>query len=165
MLRNLVLVRHTKSSWAQLGLADIDRPLKKDRESDASKMGAFLHQQGFKPDLVYCSPALRTRQTASLLCPELGFNAKHIQFDIRIYESTPEEILEVIRETDSAIQNLLVIGHNPSLTMLAHDLSDKPIEHLPTTGTVWITLQQSDWQLSLHTKGKLKLFARPKELY
>ena len=68
MKRELILIRHTKSSWADFSLPDFDRPLKKDRTDDAKNMAKQLKKLKVKPNLILCSPAKRTKQTAEYFC-------------------------------------------------------------------------------------------------
>jgi len=164
MKRSLILIRHTKSNWTDLSLPDFDRPIKKDRIDDAKEMATQLKTLGVEPDLIICSPAKRTRQTAEYFCEKLKYNEKDIQFDKRIYESTAEEVLQVIRETDGAIKTLIVIGHNPSLTHLANIFAENSIEEIPTTGVVWLEFNTKDWELYKLTPCKLKAFLTPKTI-
>jgi phosphohistidine phosphatase len=164
MKRSLILIRHTKSNWTDLSLPDFDRPIKKDRIEDAKNMAAQLKSLDVEPDLIICSPAKRTRQTAEYFCDKLKYDEKDIQFDKRIYESTPEDILQVIRETDSKVKTLVVIGHNPSLTYLANMFAENSIEEIPTTGVVWLEFNTSDWELYKLTPSKLRAFLTPKTI-
>ena len=164
MRRQLVLVRHTKSSWKELGLTDFDRPLKKDRKEDAIKMGKYLSSLKLKPDAIISSPALRTRQTAELLCQNLRFQPTELIFDKRIYESTAEEVLQVIRETDESVQTLVVVGHNPSLTYLVNMLVPNSIEELPTTGVAWLEIECHNWEIYTTNNVVLRYFISPKTM-
>jgi phosphohistidine phosphatase len=60
--RTLVILRHAKAANPQ-GVADPDRPLSQRGHADAAAAGVWLARRGLQPDLVVCSPALRTRQT------------------------------------------------------------------------------------------------------
>src|ERR1700684_3001701 len=114
--RQLILIRHTKSSWDDFTMPDFDRPLKKDRVDDAKNMAAKLKGLKLEPDLIICSAAKRTRQTVAYFCDKLRYDPEKIQFEKRIYESSAEEILQVVRETDEKVKTLSVVGHNPSIT-------------------------------------------------
>lgn len=164
MKRELVLIRHTKSSWADLGQPDFERPLKKDRVDDARNMAAHLKKLKIQPDLIICSTAKRTRQTAEYFCERLDYTYNNIQFEDRIYESSAEDILEVIRETDAAINTLFIIGHNPSLTFTANYFNGISVLDLPTTGVVWLEFECDDWQLHKTTACKQKGFLTPKTI-
>ncbi len=164
MKRQLILIRHTKSSWSDLGLRDFDRPLKKDRTDDAKEMAKYLKKISLEPDLIICSPALRTKQTIEYFCGSLKYNYNKVEFDARLYESNAYDYLEVIRETDSRVNSLVIVGHNPSLSDLANLLLNKNIGEIPTTGVVWIDYACIDWELYAHTPSKLKYFLTPKTI-
>ncbi len=66
----LILMRHAKSSWANVSQADFDRPLNERGRQAAPLMGRWLDEQGLIPDLILCSTARRTQETCDLL---LGF--------------------------------------------------------------------------------------------
>ena len=164
MKRSLILIRHTKSSWTDFSLPDFDRPIKKDRVDDAIQMSSRLKSMDAEPDLIICSPAKRTRQTAEYFCDKLKYSKKDIWFDKRIYESTAEDVLQVIRETEANIKTLVVIGHNPSLTHLANMFAGNNIDEIPTTGVVWLEFNTTSWDIYKLTPGKLKAYLTPKTI-
>ena len=164
MKRQLVLIRHTKSSWSDLSLSDFERPLKKDRLEDAEKMAKALRTLNLKPQHIICSAALRTRQTGEYFYNALDFDPAKVQFDKRIYECMPEDLYEVIRETDAEVTSLVVIGHNPALTYFTNYYSGKQIIEMPTTGVAWLEFETDNWDLDRYTPATLKYFLRPKEL-
>lgn len=164
MKRELILIRHTKSSWADKDMHDFDRPLKKDRTDDAKEMARHLKEFGLKPDLILCSPALRAKQTAELFCNQLKYDFDKIVFDMRLYESSAAEYRQVIRETDLTIKTLVVIGHNPSITDFFNQVMEPELDELPTTGVVWIELDSDSWEIKNSTSGRLKKLLWPKIL-
>ena len=164
MSRSLILIRHTKSNWGDFSLPDIDRPIKKDRIDDARNMAAKLKSLDIKPDLIICSPAKRTRQTAEYFYDKLKYDERDVVFDKRIYESTAEEVLQVIREVDDKVKTLVVIGHNPSLTDLANMFVENKIDEIPTTGIVWLEFGIKNWEIYKLTPCRLKAFLTPKTI-
>ena len=65
-MRELLLLRHAKSSWDDRSLADRDRPLAPRGERAAPAMARWMAGEGLLPDRVLCSPAVRTwRRTTS----------------------------------------------------------------------------------------------------
>ena len=164
MKRSLVLIRHTKSSWGDFSLPDFDRPIKKDRIDDAKNMASHLKTLGIEPDLIICSPAKRTRQTAEYFYDKLKYNANKVDFDKRIYESTVEEVLQVVREVEAEVKTLVIIGHNPSLTHFANMFAENTIDEVPTTGVVWLEFTVKDWEIYKLTPCRLKAFLTPKTI-
>ncbi len=164
MKKELVLIRHTKSSWGNFSLPDFDRPLKKDRIDDAHRMAVKLKQLNLQLDLIICSPALRTKQTAGHFCNVLGYDFNKINFDSRLYESSAEEYLKVIQQIDSRFGTVIIIGHNPSITDLTSLLLNERTGEIPTTGTVWLEFESKGWKISKETIVKLKHFLTPKAI-
>ncbi|MBM3347761.1 MAG: histidine phosphatase family protein, partial [Betaproteobacteria bacterium] len=72
MTRTLLLLRHAKSSWAEVGQADHERPLNPRGRKAATLIGQVLRGQGLIPDLVLLSTAGRTVETWERLAAELG---------------------------------------------------------------------------------------------
>ena len=63
-MKQLLVLRHAKSSWKDIGLRDFDRPLNKRGKKDAPRMGQFLAEQDLTPDQIITSAATRARLTA-----------------------------------------------------------------------------------------------------
>ena len=68
-MKQLILMRHAKSSWESSALIDHERPLNARGRHDAPVIGHYLWQKGVKPDLIISSDSLRTRQTVEHLGP------------------------------------------------------------------------------------------------
>jgi len=162
--RSLIVIRHTKSDWGDFSQPDFDRPIKKERIDDAKRMAAKLKELELEPDLIICSPAKRTRQTAEYFCDKLKYDIDKVQFDKRIYESSVDDILQVVHETDEKVKTLVIIGHNPSLTYFANLFIEEKIEELPTTGVVWMEFKTDNWEIYRHTVAKRKYFLTPKTI-
>jgi len=50
--RQLILLRHAKSDWPDV--PDRKRPLAKRGRRDAPRIGRWLHEHGYRPDVVIC---------------------------------------------------------------------------------------------------------------
>lgn len=108
-----MLVRHAKAK--QDGPSDAERPLASRGRADAAAIGRWLASQGIVPDRVVVSPSLRTRQTWELA----GIDAPPADFDERIYDNTVEDLLAIVRDTPQYVHTLVLVGHNPSMGLLA----------------------------------------------
>ena len=71
-MRELLLLRHAKSSWDQPGMADHERDLDPRGLAAARRMGALLRERNLIPDLVLCSTARRTVHTWQLASAQLA---------------------------------------------------------------------------------------------
>ena len=144
MKRTLILVRHGKSSWEQVSLADRERPLAARGLRDAPLMGGRLAREGVRPDLILSSPACRALSTARLLAPELGYPEGKIAIDDRLYESDVETLLGVMGELADELMIVLLVGHDPEFTALAHGFS-RGIVRMPTCAVARFTFDAPSW--------------------
>lgn len=162
-MKTLTLVRHAKSSWKDTSLADIDRPLNKRGQRDAPFMAQKFKEKGILPDLIVCSPALRTRLTATEFIQVLG-NVS-VQYDEQVYEAYAQSLLLLIQSQANAQDSLMLIGHNPGLTNLANYFLANPIDNVPTTGIVQFSFEVSTWQLISPKTASLMFFDYPKRYF
>ena len=58
-MRQLLLLRHAKSSWDDKASHDRDRPLNERGRRNAARMAEEMHRLGLEPDMVLVSPARR----------------------------------------------------------------------------------------------------------
>jgi phosphohistidine phosphatase len=116
--RTLVLVRHAQAGNAPL---DADRPLTGHGTEQARAIGTWLAEHALVPDRVVVSPARRAVQTWAAAAERLA--AVEPTVDPRIYENTFDAVLEAIHETPDDVGCLAVVGHNPSIGGLAHELA------------------------------------------
>lgn len=160
----LFLTRHAKSSWADTGLADKQRPLNKRGLRDAPRMGEFLAAQRILPQLVVSSPALRAFTTAKMLAEKVGINSKDIVIDDTIYMAYPEDLLKLIREFDNQTDRIMLVGHNPTMTELVNQLTGSDLDNVPTCGIAVIRIETDSWQQAGTVKANLEKFVYPKML-
>ncbi len=121
--RRLILLRHAKSEWPDV--PDRDRPLAKRGRRDAPRIGRWLHEHGYQPDVVVVSAAARTRQTWDLVAPELG-GSPAVHFEPRAYAASALTLLYLAQELPARYRTALLIAHNPGLSELATSLAAPP---------------------------------------
>jgi phosphohistidine phosphatase len=168
----LMLLRHAKSSWAESGLTDIERPLAPRGKSAARSMGGYLRSHRFKPALVLCSPARRTRDTWELVLEELK-EKPVFEIEQDLYDfGDGTRLLQCLRKRNDAAKSIMIVGHNPALEELAQRLIASGDEKLrsrlekkyPTGALAVIELPGGAWQQLTENSGKLIRFVRPKDI-
>jgi phosphohistidine phosphatase len=130
--RRLILLRHAKSDWPDV--PDHDRPLAKRGRRDAPRIGRWLREHGYQPDVVVVSAATRTRQTWDLVAPELG-GSPAVHFEPRAYAASALTLLYLAQELPARYHTALLIAHNPGLSDLATSLATPPEAAPATTAT------------------------------
>lgn len=122
MPKTLVVLRHAKSAWPD-GVADHDRPLSGRGRRDAPAVGRWLREQGVSVELALVSSARRTVETAELVDAELDPPPRRVISD-DVYHAGAGDLLDRIRELPDDVGTAMVVGHNPSVGMLASVLDD-----------------------------------------
>ncbi len=142
----LYLMRHAQSDWPSSNQNDFDRPLSQQGFEDAPRMGKRLKLRGVSPDLLISSPATRTVQTMELLLTELGLAKDAVLFNENMYDASVETLLEVVQSINDRFSNVMLIGHNPSITWIASLLSGESVTNLPPASVVTIRLACDRWK-------------------
>jgi phosphohistidine phosphatase len=161
-MKTLYLVRHAKSSWDDITLDDIDRPLKAIGVSDAYLIASKLKDQNIIPELIISSPATRALSTAIIFARVLNYPLNKISIREEVYESSPEEISNVLNEQPLP-SSIMIFGHDPSLSQLYNRLSGNSIEKIPTCGVATIIFEDAHWKDILNLKGEGISLTKPKD--
>ena len=120
--RTLLLMRHAKSAWPP-GVTDPQRPLNDRGRRDAPVAGRWIASTVGIPDLIICSPAIRTRETADLVVSTWQ-HPSHIVYDDRVYEAHWTELAAIVTGLPDEARTVLLIGHNPGLEDFAASWPD-----------------------------------------
>ncbi|MFF3869913.1 SixA phosphatase family protein [Micromonospora sp. NPDC001898] len=125
--RTLVLLRHAKAEPPGDG-TDGDRQLTARGQADAAAAGAWLARHGLLPDVVFCSPARRTRGTWHGVA--LGMTGSPdeagpagtlpaVRYEPGVYEAGPVELLSLVRSAPPEATTVLLVAHNPGVSLLS----------------------------------------------
>lgn len=170
-MRQVFLLRHSKSSWDDPAVDDFDRPLAEKGRKAAKAMGKYLEANKIRPALILCSAARRTRETLALMKSRLkGVPAA---FEETLYDSGRGELMDRLRSLDDHLGSVMLIGHNPALERLAEALAGgrgdakclERLGHKFPTGT--LAILETDirhWAELDDGTCRLTGFIRPKDL-
>lgn len=142
-MTTLVLVRHAKSDWGSPQLADHDRPLNARGMRDAPVQARRLAESGVRVDAVLSSTALRARTTASFFGAALGLD---VELDPELYGAPAGLLLE--SAAARGVEGVLVVAHDPGMTILADRLSDGAIGRMPTCAAATFRWNTDDWSVA-----------------
>ncbi len=170
-MRRLILLRHAKTEREAPSKRDIDRRLDERGKQDAASIGQWLVRQGYRPDMVLVSDAVRAQESWAILAKSLP-DAK-AETRSELYSADAGELLSIIHAVEVVDPKLLmIVAHNPTLHELALTLIATGeteglralAANLPTTGVVVIDLVAENWGDVGFRSGKLQRFASPKLL-
>ncbi|MBL6455114.1 histidine phosphatase family protein [Belnapia sp. T6] len=172
-MRQLLLLRHAKSSWDDPRLPDHARPLNARGKHAAVAMATAMRELGLSPDVVLVSSARRTLQTLEALTPFEG--GAIVEPMDALYLAPWSRLLEELRQVPETARSLLLIGHNPGLHDLALALADQAVlarggpdgrrllEGYPTGALAEFTIA-SPWRQLEAGGGRLVRFLAPRDL-
>ena len=167
--KTLWLLRHAKAVPGD-GLEDSDRPLDARGRDAAKRMGRYLAKREVCPDLVLCSPSVRTRETLELVSDALG-RAPEVEYEHGLYLAGEDELVERLEEVSDDVASVMLVGHNPGIAELALDLARRGDPETlaalrrkyPTGALAELRLGGSRWR-ALGRGCELITFVTPKRL-
>lgn len=126
---------------------------------------------GLIPQTIICSSALRTQTTAELLLAQWGEAGESIDVKVTddIYHASPVQVLNEVQSLPPTTTAGLVIGHEPTMSMLAATLagpeSDSSALHQANAGFMTAGLGILDFEtpwkdLAAHT-ARLRAIVPP----
>jgi phosphohistidine phosphatase len=161
-MRELMVLRHAKSSWKNPGADDHDRPLNRRGERDAPRLGRWLRDEDLVPDAIVSSTAVRARTTAHAVAAACGY-AGAVHVAPQLYLAGPDKYVAAARSLGGPAIRLLIVGHNPGVEELVLGLTGCE-ERMPTAALARIRLEIRGWdELRLDSPGRLIDVWRPKE--
>src|SRR3954454_5791713 len=120
-MRQLLLLRHAKSSWDDPALSDHARPINARGRRAAAAIAQAMRELGLAPDIVLVSSARRTLQTLEALTP--FDDPALIEPMDALYLAPWRSLLEALRAVPETARSVLLLGHNPGLHELAMALA------------------------------------------
>lgn len=127
-------------------------------------MGKVLANKQLSIDLIVSSPAKRAKKTAKKIAKQIAYPKEKIVFNQEVYNARIADILTIIHQTPVEINNLMLVGHNPTLTDLANLLcKDFHVENIPTTGVFAIAFPCDKWTDVEENLGTFLFFEYPKK--
>ena len=162
-MKTIIFLRHAKSSWAELGLRDHDRPLNKRGNRDAPFMAAQLKKIYPIIDQAFVSTSQRTRETIQHFTSVFGKDIRDISYEASLYHGSPSDYQDVLIQAKPTSNTILMVGHNPGITYVANDCtSNNYIDNVPTSGIFVLQKNVNSWEeVNLNTCSR-NLFIYPK---
>ncbi|HEX2641265.1 MAG TPA: histidine phosphatase family protein [Pyrinomonadaceae bacterium] len=160
-MKTLYILRHAESSWAERDISDFERPLNERGLAAAPFMGELMADRGIVPGVILSSPARRAKETAALLRKSGRFEVP-IYFDDRIYEASPQNLLQVIAKINDRFGSAMLVGHNPGVEGLIRFLTGQ-LEPMPTGALAIVDLDIDDWDQVNIARGRVREVIRPSE--
>ena len=163
-MKTLIVVRHAKSSWANPGQKDFDRPLNERGKNDSPKMAEKLLAEGVKIDAFVSSPAKRAKQTCEAFVAAYDRKKEEIIFIDKLYHAPSDIYHETISGIKNKYDKIAIFGHNPGISDFINSLhnQEQSVE-MPTCAIFAVKADVDKWE-DFETAEKAFLFYKyPKE--
>jgi len=152
----LHLLRHSKTNQISSSGKDFDRKLLDRGKEQARMMAEHFKNMSIAQTSVYCSSAIRTRETLAILQEEIIFS--EITYLDDLYLASQASLLQFLWEKDA--EDIMIVGHNEGLSDLASYCMGSEI-HLKTCSYIKINISALNWQEAIASKGQMLDFYRP----
>ncbi|MTI87251.1 MAG: histidine phosphatase family protein [Balneolaceae bacterium] len=147
-MKQILLLRHAKSSWADDSLDDFDRPLAKRGIKDAPRMGRFIRESSYKPAVIVSSPAARARQTTELLVEGAQMDQEVISWQKDLYFGSVQDYLNTVTGMTDDCERIMLVGHNPLMESFSGILAgarEQVALRMPTAALVCLESFANNW--------------------
>ena len=113
---DIYFLRHASAGSHKTSVAaDERRPLDADGIQQCVTVGRALTAMGIKVDVVISSPLKRAQQTAELVAREIGYDDR-IEISDALRPDADYRAFEQLLQTNAKRDEIMVVGHNPSLS-------------------------------------------------
>lgn len=163
-MKYILLLRHAKSSHDDAGLKDFDRPLAPRGKKDAPRMGQFVSNIEFLPEVIISSTAKRAAQTTRLFAEAAGLDEDIVQWDRNLYYGSARHYLETIWALDKECQTAMLVGHNPKIENCIALFCGNGSVQMPTCGLACLQQPANQWDHIQEGLASLKWRVTPKIL-
>lgn len=151
-MKHLILLRHGEAGFSD-GV-DFQRQLTHRGKENLNRLGKTLQSMAMKVDFMYCSSATRTRETAEIIKNHIAVDAE--EYTREIYEGNLDKLISLLEKTESNANSCLLIGHNPTISVLISHLTNSSYIGLQPGMMAIIDLEISEWYMIGMGTGVLK---------
>jgi phosphohistidine phosphatase len=150
-MKELFILRHAEAVSAKYNTSDFDRQLSKG-----------CNEVHLLPSVIYSSSARRALTTAIIFAEETNFPQDKIVVLPKLYDLYPDQLMDIILETSDDFSKVMVVGHNPVLTVFLNIYTIEGIVNLPTGTLVQVEYPNNEtWQSIKEAKGNIKAIWKP----
>ena len=161
-MKQLLLIRHAKSSWADAGMEDFDRPLNDRGKKDAPQMAMRLLHRKIHIDAFVTSTAKRARKTCSAFMEVYERKQADMMLKPELYLAPPEQFVNVINSLEDTIETAALFAHNPGITDFANSLTKTKVDDMPTCAVYAVRAAIKTWKEFETAKKEFYFFDYPK---
>ena len=162
-MKTLILIRHAKSSWANIGQSDFDRPLNERGQKDAPEMARRLVEKKLRVEQIVHSGSVRTTETMNLFRKVLGLDKKFCISIQELYHASVFQLEETVSVLDDRYDTIALIGHNPGITEFVNTLTNLRTDNMPTCAMFAVRVDTQSWRTFQQAEKTFLFYDYPKQ--
>jgi phosphohistidine phosphatase len=145
-MKTLFIIRHAKSSWANFGQSDFDRPLNDRGKTDAPAMALKLLKKNIAIDTFVSSTANRAASTCKAFADAYNIGHSQILFKTELYNAPEHVFYEVLLSLPAQASNVAIFAHNPGISEFANAMCEHVnIYDMPPCGVFAVSVDINNW--------------------
>ena len=160
-MKNLILIRHAKSSW-DVPVHDKERALTVNGVKDAHLVAIEAKNLVPKTCVIWSSSAKRATDTALIFVQNFSYPIESIVYKDDLYTFDERNLEKIIKSCSNIFESVILFGHNGAITDFVNKFGDIFIENVPTAGFVSLIFDTDDWKKI--ENGKIIKIIFPKDL-
>ncbi|MFD2516111.1 SixA phosphatase family protein [Pontibacter locisalis] len=157
MQRRILICRHAETNEPHPFQSDFERELTIKGTKQARETGSWLREKFTKVDCILASPAKRAQATVRIIAGRLYFPEDEIKYDPDLYNAREQQLLQCLSTLPAEANTVLLVGHNPGITRLARELTDKLVAYLEPADVVAVEIELPEWNDIHYTTGTLSI--------
>ena len=159
-MKELILLRHAKSSWESLA-EDRNRSLTEGGVNRIKRIAKASSELFKSYEVVFSSPANRAMHTACVMMCEVQMPFEYFNLREQLYTFKVSELINFIKSLPDNYSKVICVGHNHAFTYAVSTLSTTNLDHLPTAAWAQIQFEQNKWE---HIKNGKAQIGLPKDI-
>jgi phosphohistidine phosphatase len=164
MPKHLHLLRHADAAQKEARQDDKSREVTQAGIKDSLHMGAWFVEQNIHFDLLVTSSARRAEQTTQLIAESMKLDQPRILEEDVLYEASVRQLLDYVNTIEDGYDNVLVTGHNPSISYLAEYLTKAHIGDMAPGSVAIIRFDFNNWKSVGENTGQLLHYVAPEQI-
>ena len=156
-MKTLYIVRHAKTKD---NLDDRARELLPLGIERTQKLGKYLAEQHCQINHIYTSTALRAKQTTEIIADQLQLDKTKIIDVEGLYVGSSDDYIDIIISQDNKDDSLMLVGHNPQVTILAQFFIPDFSHYMQTGACFCIDFQTDKWESIFTAKRTVRFYVR-----
>lgn len=170
-MKTLYVLRHAKAKRSHRSGTDHARRLNTSGRNAAVRIGSYMKEMNYVPDIIVSSSSARTMETSEGIDRLLDRRVSTMAED-SLYLADPDRLLRTCRTLDRAYASALLIGHNPGMHKFALSLIKtrknpfvrKLTKSFPTCALAVFRFDVERWSGISPESGELVDLVFPREL-